>query len=91
MKGIWPIEIAQFLEQNWSSPSHRRMFIAGQVAAKVGAMFQLSPGTETPDEACTCAALWLKGLESGDEAEYAECDKQAMRVYEVWRRSRELH
>lgn len=90
MNSIWTPQIAQFIEEHGQSASHRRMFALGQVSVKVAAMFRLSPDAVAPDEACTMASLWLLGLESGDVAKYAECDAEAMRIYEDWRARRTL-
>jgi hypothetical protein len=92
MNAMWPPEIVQFLKQHWHSATHRRMMFVGQINTKVAGMFRLTPDeTDAPEEARKCAVLWLCGMESGDHAVYAECDKEAMAIYESWRRGLELH
>ncbi len=88
---LFPPKVAAFVNDYWSSSSHRRMFFLGQVVVKVAAMFQLSPDDGVPDDAKAVFILLLDGMESGDAATYARNESHAMALYNEWRVRRELH
>lgn len=88
---LLPPKVAEFVQDYWSSASHRRMFYLGQVLIKVSGLFQLSPSDDVPNDATIVFILLLEGMESGDAAEYARCETSAMDIYRAWLASREVH
>ena len=88
---LLPPKLHDFVEEKMQCPTHRRMMHLGMATAKVALMYQWMPGEAIPDDAQAFVLLIMKGLESGDGAQYAEYDRAVTDLYRAWLSSREVH